>query len=344
MIDAGAEFGAIERAVERGAFVQRTSLMGTVVTIIVLEATDADASNARPVVERALDWFRQVEAGCSRFNADSELSRLCAPEQVGAPIVVSVMLLEAVRFALALAEETGGAFDPTVGHRMEAAGFNVDYRTGKRHRTLDGGPPVHPSTRPPSYKDVQLDAENRTITLMRPLMLDLGAVAKGMAVDLAARELSPFGNFAIDAGGDAFVRGANSEDGSWRVGIRHPRDGTQLLETLAVRDAAVCTSGDYERRDDEGRHHVLDPRNGASADACASVTVIAPTAMVADGLATAAFVLGPRDGLSLIEANGAEGLIVTPALDRVETPGFRAFVTQTNPARTIADGDGTAAR
>jgi thiamine biosynthesis lipoprotein len=67
---------------------------------------------------------------------------------------------------------------------------------------------------------------------------------------------------------------------------------------------------------------VFDPRTGAAANACASVTVIAPTAMVSDGLATAAFVLGPRDGLALIEGNGAEGLIVTPALERVETPGF----------------------
>jgi thiamine biosynthesis lipoprotein len=199
---------------------------------------------------------------------------------------------------------------------MEADGFNVEYRTGKRRRTFEA------DRGPANYEDVHLDAVNGTIALARPLMLDLGAVAKGLAVDLAARELGTFENFAIDAGGDVYVRGGNGENGSWRIGIRHPRDGAQLVETLAVTDAAVCTSGDYERRNAAGRHHVFDPRTGAAANACASVTVIAPTAMVSDGLATAAFVLGPRDGLALIEGNGAEGLIVTPALERVETPGF----------------------
>jgi thiamine biosynthesis lipoprotein len=252
---------------------------------------------------------------------------------VGTPVEVSVMLLEAMRFALALAEQTSGAFDPTIGHRMEAEGFNVEYRTGERRRTFEAG-----SGRA-SYEDVHIDAVNGTIALARPLMLDLGAVAKGMAVDLAARELGVFENFAIDAGGDVYLRGGNGESKSWRIGVRHPRDGAQLVETLAVTNAAVCTSGDYERRNEAGRHHVLDPRTGAAADACASVTVIAPTAIVADGLATAALVLGPRDGLSLIEANGAEALMVTPALERVETPGIRALA-----ARTIAAGDRTPAR
>lgn len=315
MIGAGAEL----QAVDRGAYVHRTSLMNTVITIIVVRAGDAEPPKEQPAVERALDWFRQVEATCSRFNADSELSRLCAPERVGTPVEASVMLLEAVRFALALAEETHGAFDPTVGHRMEAEGFNVEYRTGKRRRTFEA------DRGRASYEDVHLDAVNGTIALARPLMLDLGAVAKGLAVDLAARELGIFENFAIDAGGDMYVRGGNGENGSWRIGIRDPRDEAKLVETLAVTDAAVCTSGDYERRNAAGRHHVLDPRTGAAADACASVTVIAPTAMVSDGLATAAFVLGPRDGLALIERNGAEGLIVTPALERVETPGIRAL-------------------
>lgn len=325
--------GAELQAVDRGAYVHRTSLMGTVVTIVVVRAGGAEPPDEQPVVERALDWFRQIEATCSRFNADSELSRLCAPDRVGAPVRVSVMLLEAMRFALALAEETRGAFDPTIGRRMEAEGFNVEYRTGERRRSFEA------DSGHASYEDVTLDTVNGTISLARPLMLDLGAVAKGLAVDLAARELGTFENFAIDAGGDVYVRGGVGGNGSWRIGIRHPRDETQFVETLAVTDAAVCTSGDYERRNAAGRHHVLDPRTGAAAGACASVTVIAPTAMAADGLATAAFVLGPRDGLSLIEANGAEALIMTPSLERVETPGIRTIV-----AQAVATGDGTNVR
>ena len=123
--------------------------------------------------------------------------------QVGVPVPVSAILFEAVQFALAVAEESGGAFDPTVGYAMETRGFNREYRTGQTIRTdLEPAGPV-------SYRDVRLDPDRKTITLLRPLILDLGAVAKGLAIDLAARELRPFENFAIDAGGDLYLGGCN---------------------------------------------------------------------------------------------------------------------------------------
>ena len=119
------------------------------------------------------------------------------------------------------------------------------------------------------------------------------------------------------------------------MGIRHPR-GDGLLDTLHVSDVAVCTSGDYERQTDAG-HHLLDPRTGAPANAVASVTVLAPSAMVADTLATAAFVLGPTDGIALLERHGVEGLIVTPALERFATrdmPGRSPLLTR-SPAMSL---------
>ncbi len=165
-----------------------------------------------------------------------------------------------------------------------------------------------------SYRDVEVNETARTITLHRPLTLDLGAVAKGLAVDAAARELQPRRDFAIDAGGDLYLGGLNPEGRPWTVGIRHPRLDRQLIESVQVTDTAVCTSGDYERP-----AHLVDPRSGRVADDVASVTVIAHSAMLADALATAAFVLGPIEGLQLLERHGLEGLIVTPTLERHET-------------------------
>lgn len=181
--------------------------------------------------------------------------------------------------------------------------------------------PVGPAA---SYRDVRLDAGRKTITLVRPLILDLGAVAKGLAIDLAARELRPFRNFAIDAGGDLYLAGCNPHGEPWSIGIRHPRRGNELIESLRVSNRAVCTSGDYERQsatEDQG-HHILDPRTGGSPHAAASVTVLAPTAMLADSLATAAFVLGPDDGLRFLDRPGVDGLIFTPALQRYATQGI----------------------
>jgi FAD:protein FMN transferase len=152
---------------------------------------------------------------------------------------------------------------------------------------------------------------------VRPLTLDLGAVAKGLAVDAAARELEPYTNFAIDAGGDLFLGGCNHEGEPWSVGIRHPRIPGELIDRLRVSNQAVCTSGDYERGE-----HILDPRANVAAGAVASATVVAPGAMLADALATAAFVLGPEEGIHLLERMGVEGLLVTADLQRFETPGL----------------------
>jgi thiamine biosynthesis lipoprotein len=279
--------------------------MGTLVTIhIVRPAPDADAG-----IDRAFGWFHEIEARCTRFNPESELMQLTA--QAGKPVPASAILYEAVRFAVEVAEQSGGAFDPTVGHRMEARGFNREHRTGEEvHSNIAADSAV-------SYRDVELDPDRRTITLRRPLTLDLGAVAKGLAVDTAAHELRPFRDFAIDAGGDLYLGGVNPQGSPWSVGIRHPRNHQELIASLSVSDQAVCTSGDYERG-----QHILNPQTGESACGAASVTVVAPSAMLADALATAAFVLGPDDGIRLLEQMGVEGLIVTPALDRCETRGL----------------------
>jgi thiamine biosynthesis lipoprotein len=148
-------------------------------------------------------------------------------------------------------------------------------------------------------------------------------VAKGLAVDAAGRELEPFRDFAIDAGGDLFLGGSNPQGAPWSVGIRHPRRDRELIRTLRVSDKAICTSGDYERRGpDAGGHHILDPRTGTSPHSVASATVVASSAMLADALGTAALVLGPEDGIRLLHRMSVEGLLVTPDLDRFETEGL----------------------
>jgi thiamine biosynthesis lipoprotein len=300
------------------AYVHSVALMGTVVTIQVVGhgANSQEQREREDAVARAVGWFRDINDRCTRFDRASEVSQLAA--RTGEPVPVSPMLFEALRFALAVAEDTGGAFDPTVGQRMEARGFNREYRSGAPvSTTVD-------ATRSVSYRDVHLDEAGATVTLDAALMLDLGAVAKGLAIDMAARELAPFRDYAIDAGGDLYLAGCNAEGQPWSVGLRHPRDDNKLLGTLRVSGEAVCTSGDYERASESrpGVHHILDARTGETANAAASVTVRAPTAMVADALATAAFVLGPVDGLALLARHGVAGLIVTPALERFATAGW----------------------
>ncbi len=310
-------------------------MMGTIVTIEVVErrARRHDAAERDRALDRACEWFGYIERLCTRFDPQSDVRRLAG--QVGIAVPVGDILFAVVEFALAVAAETRGAFDPTVGLQMQARGFNRDYRTGRAVGTevrADG---------PVSYRDVHLDRDRKTVTLDRPLLLDLGAVAKGLAIDTAARELQPFENFAIDAGGDLYLAGTNALGEPWSVGVRHPRRDRELIESLRISDAAVCTSGDYERPGAGGptAHHILDPRNGASAGVVVSATVIGPTAMLADALATAAFVLGPEDGIRLLERHGVDGLIVSPALERYATRRMRSDDTRGSRTGTDAHGD-----
>jgi thiamine biosynthesis lipoprotein len=254
--------------------------MGTVVTMHVVRE---NAPGAAEAMDRAFGWFYEIEERCSRFKEESELRRLQASPRV--PVSVSTILFQAVRFACLAAEQTDGAFDPTLG----------------------SGP----------WQSIEFDDKRQAITLHEPLTLDLGAVAKGLAVDMAAQDLAQFKDFAIDAGGDLYLGGRNAEGAHWPVGIRHPRRDGEVIGQIAVSDRAVCTSGDYERG-----LHIMDARAGAPARQLASATVIAPTAMLADALATAAFVMGPGKAIALLERMDVEGLLVTPELEQFRTKGL----------------------
>lgn len=150
--------------------------MDTLVAFEVLHE-DADTESADRAINEAFGWFAEVERTCSRFNPASELRRLC--ERTDQPVRPSALLFAAIAFAVELAERTNGAFNPAVGARMEAAGFDTNYRTGERQpqRTPGGA----------MWRDIEVNREGGTVRLRRPLTIDLGAVAKGMAVDLAAR-------------------------------------------------------------------------------------------------------------------------------------------------------------
>lgn len=283
------------------------AVMGTLVTMTSVD----EAPGIHDAMARAFTWFDEVEARCSRFEPESELRRLCGT--VDQDVALSPMLFEALQTAVAVAEASGGAFDPAVGARMEAAGYDRHYRSGQR---APSG--VAPAAEV-SFRDLHLDARRQTARLARPLLLDLGAVAKGMAVDLAARELAPFRNFVIDAGGDLYCAGRNPAGEKWQIGIRHLLQPEAIMESVPVSDAAVCTSGTYERG-----QHILDPREGSggrAAQAC-SASIIAASAMAADALATAAMVLGPRAGLQLLEREGVAGMILSTDLQRFTTANW----------------------
>ena len=153
--------------------------------------------------------------------------------------------------------------------------------------------------------------------------LDPSGVVKGWGVARAGDLLRAAGaeNFFVNAGGDIVTRGHADRAAGWRVGIQHPWEREKVAGVLLVTDAAVATSGRYERGD-----HVIDPRTGCPAVGLASVTVVGPDLAIADAYATAAVVLGPDAGLRWLTTRvGYEAMGVTDDHDVVLTPGFDRY-------------------
>jgi thiamine biosynthesis lipoprotein len=277
-----------------------TTAMSTTVSVQIVGAHP----NAETLAAEALDWFRVVESTCSRFDPTSELSQLC--NSAPAWTTVPTLLFEVLRVALAVSQASRGAFDPTVGAALQTRGFDTHWQTGARRTTRTHAQQA-------DWRDVSLDDATGRVRLHRALQLDLGAVAKGFALDLAARAMAGVADCCLVAGGDLLCRGTNARGRVWQTAIVHPLATDRSAGTLEVHapEYAICTSGGYARRNAHG-HHLLDPRRpGApNADSLASATVIAPQAGIADALATAAFVLGAEDARALLEEQGVDAVLI----------------------------------
>lgn len=292
-------------------------LMGTMVRIRVVG--DDRVDEMRAIIDEAMAAMRAVEEVASRFDEQSALRELC--RNPGVFMSVPPILFHALGIARAAAEMTDGIFDPTIGSRLEQAGFNRHYLSGER---TTSGIPLNPAV---NWRDLTLVEEGCQVRLEQPMLLDLGAVAKGLAVDLAAKVLERVPGSMIDAGGDVWTTGVDPDGGVWPVGIEDPHDPARLLGVLNVSGLAVCTSGRYRRQSphDGSLHHLINPRTGDAVEGLISVTVVGKEAVLADVAATAAFLLGPQRALPFIQELGLEGLMVSDDGTLTQTPGMEGY-------------------
>lgn len=257
--------------------------MGTEVTVALPERREAEA---RALVEAIAATFRDNEERFSRFRRDSELSIL---NRSKGPTTVSEQMFDALVEARRFHEHTSGLFDPAVGAALVRLGYDRSFAPGAMDRAG-----VAPSRRTASLADVVLEPETRTVFRPDHVQLDLGGIVKGRTVDEAAALLPGAG--AVDAGGDAVLRGCGDDARGWLVEVEDPAHPERTLLVLRLRDRAVATSAPNRRRWRVGgveAHHLVDPRTGRSGESdLAQVTVVAPNARTADVLAKTGFLLG----------------------------------------------------
>ena len=260
---------------------------------VVLRLSDPGAMPAaRAAVERELD---AIDRACSRFRADSELSRVNAG--AGRPVQASALLIEALEVALRAAVLTDGDVDPTVGRALELAGYDRDWRLLDPPR---GEPAPHPliSARVRAgWRTVALDRESSSIEIPSGVSLDLGATAKAWAADRAAAAAAGAGacGALVSLGGDIATRGASPPEG-WpiRVTDDHRSDPSAPGQTVTIACGGLATSSTAVRRwshDRHTMHHIIDPHTGAPvAGTWRTVSVAAADCTEANIATTAALV------------------------------------------------------
>jgi thiamine biosynthesis lipoprotein len=268
-----------------------SSALGTKVSITALHR---DENAGHEAINAALAEIDLVEAVMSLYRADSQVCRLNATRAFDKP---HPYLMEVLRYATKIAERTSGAFDVTVQPLWKA------YDEARRQGQLPSPDAVAQAQRQVDWRQVQI--EGQRITLRPPVSaITLNGIAQGFAADRALTVLRSHGveHALIDAG-ELAPLGKNAEGTPWRVGIQHPRVDDAYIALVDLDNRCLATSGDYATKfSADGRYnHVFDPRSGKSPEELASVSVVAPTAMEADALSTACFVLGAEAAQRMLQ-------------------------------------------
>lgn len=297
--------------------------MGVMGTELIITVYGPDLPLMREAVTAAVDEMRRVEDLMTDWRP-SPLTELNEAAGSG-PRQVPRELAAIIARGVAVGELTGGAFDISYA----AVGKLWSFKAGEvRRPTAEQVAAALPFV---DSQRIVVDPATYKVLLPENMSVGLGGIAKGYGVDRAMTVLMEHGvkHAMVNAGGDLKVLGLKQGQ-PWRLALKHPRRPEHALAVLSVTNGCVVTSGDYERffeEDGQRFHHILDPRTGHPATGCISATVTAPSAELADALATALCVLGPEKGLKLLaRVPRAEGLMVDLAGGVHASPGLAGSV------------------
>ena len=318
LLSGSCKFRTIERIEET------RELMGTYVAITVF----SDNETGTEALNAAFERIEEIVSIASIYDENSEASMLNMNGYVDSP---SPELLELINTSIYYYNISGGCFDVAVQPLLDlwSAGLwkeSEEVQVEKISETLEvvGSDKINVS-------------DSRIEFLTDGMAITLGGVAKGYAVDEAVEVIKKYGirQALVNAGGDLYATGTKPDGTSWTVELENPDDSgstdsdIEPLPIFILKDKAVATSGNYYRYYDPEKevHHITDPRTGYSAGSCISATIIADSCMEADALATSIFVMGPDDGMELVESlENVEALIIDADRKIFKSSGLLEYI------------------
>lgn len=268
----------------------------------------------------------EVNNQMSTYQKDSEISHFNQLKQANQAVEISADFAKVVQEAIRLNSVTEGALDVTVGPLVNLWGFGPDKRLNKV-------PSAEQISERSSYVGIDkivLNIEGKpTLTKLEPnLYLDLSSIAKGFGVDKLANYLENIGvsNYLVEIGGELRGKGKNLQGVDWRIAIEQPVMAQALAAqiTVPLHNLAMATSGNYRNyfEDEQGNRlsHIIDPKQlRPVSHNLASITVLAPSTMTADGLSTGLFVLGSEKALEVAEREKLAIFLILKNGDNFET-------------------------
>ncbi|WP_244441634.1 FAD:protein FMN transferase [Pseudidiomarina atlantica] len=298
--------------------------MGT--TYHIRYVTADPRHDSEQLQERVDGLLAQINSQMSTYDPQSELSRFNS-KLTTEPVVVSRSLENVVARALAIAEETDGLLDVTVGPLVNLWSFGPQQRPESVPTAVE----LEAAMKMTGYR--HLTVENHQLQKSIPeLYVDLSTIAKGYAVDRVARllEQMEIQNYLVEIGGEMRIKGSKPGNQPWRIAIEKP-DATQRAaqRIVEINNAAIATSGDYRNyfeEDGQRYSHIIDPRTGKPIQHnLVSVTVITDNCMDADAYATALTVMGPEQALTFAEQKGLAVMLITRENDAFKEYTSTAF-------------------
>jgi len=294
-----------QKSAELQSFHMTRFAMGTVIEITILDYSEKHSNEAMDAA------FLEISRIGRLFYEGNPQSPLYAFGNRTSPeVAMPAEVLSLVNRGLEISNLTNGAFDMTVGIILPLYDFKSESPAPPTQQAIDSVLGFI------NYKTLSVDAERGLLISSAPqTKLTTGGIAKGYGVDRAIDILKKMKvrGALVNAGGDLRVL-PRADGKKWKIGIQNPRETNQMMEIIEIDSGSVVTSGDYEKYffyQGKRYHHIINPKTGLPADSCRSVTIIAPTAEMADGLATGIFVMGVNAGLELLESlPDCEGLIV----------------------------------